>query len=237
MVTKKLYLDNSYMQETSAKITDINENKVELNQTIFYPRGGGQPSDSGKLIKGNKEFIVKETKSKEGRIWHVLENFEGLQIGDEIKAKIDWDKRYRLMRMHTAAHILSSVIYKKTGALITGNQLDLEKSRIDFSLDDFDREKMQEYVDKANELIIEDAEIKDFTISREEAESRPEFARLAKGLPSFVKDIRIVEIGDIDKQADGGTHVRSLKEVGKIKYLKAENKGAERRRVYYTLDE
>jgi len=138
--------------------------------------------------------------------------------------------------VHTASHILSGVFHKEAGALITGNQLDLEKSRIDFSLENFDREKIDEFINKSNEIIQEDLPIKIYTISRTDAEKEEGLAKLAKGLPEGIQNIRIVDIEGFDRQPDGGTHVKSTKEVGKIVFLKAENKGKSNRRVYFKLE-
>lgn len=140
------------------------------------------------------------------------------------------------MRMHTAAHVLSAIINQKTQALITGNQLGLDKSRIDFDLEQFDREKMHSFIDLANEAITKGGEVSAYIISRQEAESRENLCKLAKGLPPAIQEIRILKISDIDEQPDGGTHVKNIKEIGKLIYLDVENKGAKRRRIYFTLE-
>jgi len=127
------------------------------------------------------------------------------------------------------------LIHKETGALITGNQLNTDKSRIDFSLENFDREALQSYADKANEIINKDFPIKIYTMPREEAFKIPSITKLANVLPPAVKELRIVEIGGFDTQADGGTHVKSTKEVGELEIVNAENKGKHNRRVYYKL--
>ena len=137
------------------------------------------------------------------------------------------------MRYHTAAHVLSGVFSKDAGAKITGNNLILEKGRIDFDLEDFDREKLTEYFEKANTLIEKDLKIKIYSMSREDAESV--IFKLAKAMPESIKEFRIVDIEGFDRQADGGAHVRSLREVGPIEFLKAENKGKSNRRVYFKI--
>ena len=209
-----LYMEDSYLKEFKSKVKSVKDGKfVVLEETAFYPRGGGQPNDTGVLIKGDEEFKVVFVGKFDGQISHEVDK-EGLKEGDEVTGIIDWDRRYKLMRMHTAAHVLSAVLYKETGALITGNQLDLEQTRIDFNLENFDREKIDEYVNKGNELIDKDLPVTVSYMSRKEALQKPEIAKLAKGLPPVVQTIRIVSIGDFDEQADGGTHVKSLKEVG-----------------------
>ena len=230
-----LYLKDSYKKEFEAIVKEVNTNKVVLDGTYFYPQSGGQPSDKGIIIFNNQEFKVLEVKKEDGKIIHTLEK-EGLKVNDKVKCIIDWNRRHKLMRMHTTAHILSAIIHKETGAMITGNQLDEETSRIDFSLEDFKKELFEEYVEEANEEIKKDHKITIRVISKEEAEKMENLSRLAKGLPQDLKEIRIVKIGTIDEQADGGTHVASTKEIGRIKLISIENKGKSNRRIYFSLE-
>jgi misacylated tRNA(Ala) deacylase len=229
-------MEDSYLKEFEATVKSVKDDKfVVLDQTAFYPKSGGQPNDTGKLItEDNTEYNVVFAGKFSGEISHEVDK-PGLKEGDKVKGTIDWDRRYRLMRMHTATHVLSSVFIKEAGALITGNQLDLEKTRIDFSLEDFDRDKISDYVKKANELSATNAEIKVSFMPREEVEQKPELARLAKGLPEGVKTLRIVNIEGIDIQADGGTHVKNTSEVGTIEVLDCKNKGKNNRRIYLTI--
>lgn len=228
-MTELLYLKDSYQKECEA-----NENKIVLDKTIFYPSSGGQPSDTG-IIKADKEYKVINVKKEQGKIIHELDS-PGLKPGDKAHCKIDWERRYKLMRSHTAAHLLSVAFYSETGALVTGNQLDLEKSRFDFELENFDREMMENCVNKANELIKKEMEIKAYELPREEAMKIPGVIKLANALPPSIAILRIIQIGDIDRQADGGTHVKNTKEVGTIKILNFENKGKGRKRVYFSLE-
>ena len=140
------------------------------------------------------------------------------------------------MRMHTAAHIIDAVLYNEAGALCTGNQLGLDKSRIDFSLDVLDRDKMQQYIDMANEWVHKSIDVKIYFLPREEALKIPGVVKLAAVMPPEVKELRIVEIPGIDLQADGGTQVNNTSEIGKISLVSVENKGKNNRRMYYTLD-
>ncbi len=234
-----LYMDDSYIREFEAKVvsaTKGGEDKffVVLDKTAFYPDSGGQPHDTGKLVKDGVEYPVVYVGKFSGKISHEVSK-EGLREGDVVKGVIDWNRRYMLMRMHTAAHIISEVFHRETGALITGNQLGLDHSRIDFSLEKFDREKMKEYFAKANEIISRDLEVRTYFLPREEAMKIENVTKLANALPPNVKELRIVEIGDFDIQADGGTHVKTTKEIGRIEFLKAENKGKNNRRVYFRL--
>jgi len=232
-----LYLKNCYQKEFETTVKEANEKFIILEETLFYPKSGGQACDTGKLIKDGEEYNVVFVGKFGENISHEVDKI-GLKTGDKVKGIIDWNRRYKLMRSHTAAHLVSHIIYKETGALITGNQLELEKSRIDFSLEDFDKEKMKEYTKKASEIGKEGHEIKSMIVSKEEACKilGKQFTTLAKGFPEQIKDIRIIEIkGFFTKEACGGTHVKNTKEIGKIKFLKAENKGKNRRRVYFTL--
>jgi len=233
-----LYMNDCYLKEFEATVKSVANGKyIVLDKTAFYPKSGGQLYDTGFMMRqsDSKQFTVVYVGKFGGEISHEVAE-EGLKEGDKIIGKINWDRRYKLMRMHTAAHIISAIFHQEAGALITGNQLDLEKSRIDFSLENFDREKIDEYIRKANEIIEDDLPIKIYTIPKTEAISDPSLFKLAKGLPEGIKEMRIVEIEGFDKQADGGTHVKSTKEIGKIGFLKAENKGKSNRRVYFTLE-
>ena len=160
---------------------------------------------------------------------------EGLKVGDKLKCILDWERRYRLMRYHTAAHILSAVFHKEANALITGNQKDEGKARIDFDLENFDREKINDYIKKANEILKRNLEVKVYYLPKEEAFKDPNLFKLKNVLPKNLEKLRIVEIGDVDKQADGGTHVKNTKEIGEIEFIKAENKGKSNRRVYFKI--
>jgi misacylated tRNA(Ala) deacylase len=227
-------MTDCYLKEFEAEVIKVDGKFIVLDKTAFFPQGGGQATDTGKLIKDTEEYKVVFAKKIGSDVSHEVDK-EGLQVGDKIKGVLDWDRRYMLMRNHTAAHILCEVIHKDTGALITGNQLNIEKSRIDFNLENFNREALQGYADKANEVINKDLPIKIYTMPRDEALKLPSITKLANVLPPAVKELRIVEIESFDIQADGGTHVKSTKEVGELKIIRAENKGKHNRRVYYQL--
>ena len=236
-MTEQTYLNDSSLKELDATILEIvNENFIILDKTIFYAQGGGQPYDTGSIFKGQEEFKVLSVKKQEGKILHEVDR-PGLQPNDKIRCRIDWERRYKLMRMHSAAHLLSAIFYKEAHVLITGNQLDLEKSRIDFNLEEFNKEKIQTHFDKANELIQKGAAINVYSLPREEAMKNPEIVKLAGALPPDIAQLRIVEIEGIDIQADGGTHVKNIKEIKGLTLLSAENKGKTNRRVYFCLKE
>ncbi|HOU71347.1 MAG: alanyl-tRNA editing protein [Methanothrix sp.] len=232
---KEIYLDDSYLWSFSAKVLQAFENKSILDRTAFYPQSGGQPSDSGVLARDSEIFQVVGAERQGDEIVHIMDR-PGLQAGDEISGRIDGDRRYRFMRGHTACHILSAVIFQETGAKITGNQIEQSRSRVDFSLESFDKARMMEYVEKANQIISERRPVSTRTLPRDEALAIPDLHRLAIAVPD--RDmIRVVKIEGIDSQACGGTHVRNTAEVGRIKMIKAENKGKANRRVYFSLED
>lgn len=234
-MTEALYLEDSYRRECDAAVVSVKDGKyVILNQTVFYPKGGGQPWDTGKIKKGNEIYNVVYVGKFSGEISHEIERV-GLKEGDNVHCVLDWERRYKLMRSHTAAHVFASLLCTGTGALVTGNQLEEDKIRFDFSLEKYDREILDKYIDKANELFRKGILVKWYELPREEALIIPGVIKMAKALPPDIPYLRIVEIVGVDKQADGGTHVKNLKEVGQIKLLKTENKGKHNRRVYFTL--
>jgi misacylated tRNA(Ala) deacylase len=236
LLTKALYLEDSYLKECDATVVKVTQGRyVVLDQTIFYPKGGGQPHDTGKMIRDNEVFNVIYVGKFDGEISHEVDR-EGLKEGDRIRCILDWERRYKFMRSHTAAHLFASLICNETGALVTGNQIEEDKIRFDFSLEKMDREMIVEYVNKVNEILKRDIPVKWYELPREEALKIPGVVKMAEAFPPDIPFLRIVEIVGIDKQADGGTHVRNLREVGQIRLLKVESKGRLNKRVYFTLE-
>lgn len=248
-MSEALYFRDSYLKEFEATIEKIIDDKfVVLDRTAFYPESGGQPNDTGKLIRisDSSEFQVLYVGKFEGYISHEItstkiaptaENISGgLKAGDKVKGIIDWDRRYRFMRMHTATHIVANVIEKETGAQITGNQLGLDQSRVDFSLEAFDRDKFAEYEKIANELIALNCPVTFYLVSRKEAEEKlSRLTTLAKGFSDDIKEVRLVEIEGVTIEACGGAHVKNTSEIKGIKIIKLQNKGKNNRRMYFTL--
>jgi len=230
-LTRRLYWQDMYSREFDAKVESVDGTRVVLDQTAFNPRGGGLVSDTGTLGGQNVLEVVKEGE----QIFHVLEAPPAFGPGEVVHGVLDWDRRFRIMRMHTSAHILSAVVNRETGALITGNQISPDQSRVDFSLDDFDKGKIASYVDKVNEAVARGLEVKTYFMKREEALTNPGFVKLANAMPPADDMLRIVEIGDVDTQADGGVHVKNTSEIGRVVGLKTENKGKSNRRLYFTV--
>jgi len=240
-MTNAIYLKDSYLKEFDAVVVSISGDGdkagkfITLDKTAFYPNSGGQPWDEGTMTTHQgEEFRVVFVGKFSGEISHEVDH-AGLNPGDHVKCRIDWERRHKLMRSHTAAHILSAVINRETGALITGNQLGLDRSRIDFSLDNFNREKLGEYIRMANDHVRKNHHITVSEMKREDVEKDSQLVKLAKGLPPGIEVLRMVEIAGLDKQPDGGTHVKSTAEVGEIELVDCENKGKDNRRVYFVL--
>jgi misacylated tRNA(Ala) deacylase len=234
-MARALYLDDSYLRECDATVVSVKDDKfVVLDQTVFYPKGGGQPHDTGRMVRGGEVFGVVFVGKFSGEISHEVDR-AGLRAGDKVHCVLDWERRYKLMRSHTAAHVFASMLCNGTGALVTGNQLEVDKVRFDFSLERFEPQVLEEYVAKANELFRTDTPIKWYELPRDEALKIPGVVKMAEAFPPNIPRLRIVEIVGVDRQADGGTHVRSLREVGQIEVLKTENKGKNNRRVYFVL--
>ncbi|MFX0059408.1 MAG: alanyl-tRNA editing protein [Candidatus Hodarchaeota archaeon] len=234
-MTIELYMNNSYLKTWEAKVLDVKEGKyIILDKTAYYPKGGGQPWDEGFITKGDQKFKVVYVGKFSGEISHEVDKL-GLIVGDEVSCELDWDRRYTYMRYHTASHLISNILYNKADAKITGNQIELDKTRMDFSMLDYSPEKLKQFVDEANDIIKKDLPISIDYMSREDVLEKPELARLAIGLPDDIKEFRIVRIGEIDEQVDGGTHVKSLKEIGEIEITKTVNKGKNNRRMYFIL--
>jgi misacylated tRNA(Ala) deacylase len=235
-MTKALFLIDSYLKESPATVVSVKDGKyVSLDQTIFYPKGGGQPHDTGKIIKNGEAYKVIYVGKFSGEISHEVDPV-GLQAGDVVHCLLNWERRYKLMRSHTAAHVLAALLNKGTGALITGNQLEEDHVRFDFSLEKYDRTVLEAYLAKANELFATDVPVKWYELPREEAMKISGIVKMAQAFPPDLPTLRIVEIVGVDKQADGGTHVKNLKEVGKIELIKTENKGKNNRRIYFKLN-
>ncbi len=232
---KAIYLEDSYLRDFDAVVLSASGDRIILDKTAFYPASGGQPSDQGSLCNADEVFKVLEAMILDEQIAHIVDK-DGLKSGDTVHASLDWERRHRFMRSHTACHILSAVIFQETGAKITGNQIDLSRSRVDFCLENFDKAKMNEYVEEANRLIRENRPVETRVLPRDEAIAIPDLVRLAMEVPNR-DEIRVVEIEGIDVQACGGTHVKSTGEIGRIKMVKAENKGKSNRRVYFALEE
>ena len=226
-----LCYSDSYLKECKSKVMEVNDHGVVLDQTIFYPGGGGQPSDNGKLILENNEYLVKGVKRIDGQIVHLIEGAKP-EINSEVNSIIDWDKRYKLMRTHTALHILCGVIWRDYSASVTGGDMKPLAGRMDFELEEMSADFSKEVEEKINIEVSENRNIKIYQLPREEAFQIPDLIRTKINLlPKGIEFVRIVDIQGLDLQADGGTHVHNTSEVGYIKMIGHESKGKSNKRL------
>ena len=228
-----LFIEDSYLKDFDATILNIDSNKIILDRTAFYAKSGGQPGDIGKITLNGKEInIIDTVYDNKQNILHVCENSNDLKIDEKIKGKINWEIRYKHMRMHTALHLLCSLIPYD----VTGGQISYEKSRLDFNADD--KIEKEEIENKINQLVKDDHEISYLWITLEELDNQPDLVRTMSVKPPRTNNkIRLVKIGSIDLQPCGGTHVKSTKEIGEIKIGKIENKGKMNRRVNLSIND
>jgi misacylated tRNA(Ala) deacylase len=228
-----LFIEDSYLKDFDATILNIDSNKIILDRTAFYAKSGGQPGDIGKIILNGKEInIIDTVYDNKQNILHVCENSNDLKIDEKIKGKINWEIRYKHMRMHTALHLLCSLIPYD----VTGGQISYEKSRLDFNADD--KIEKEEIENKINQLVKDDHEISYQWITLEELDNQPDLVRTMSVKPPRTNNkIRLVKIGSIDLQPCGGTHVKRTKEIGNIRIGKIENKGKMNRRVNLSISD
>ena len=228
-----LFIEDSYLKDFDATILNIDSNKIILDRTAFYAKSGGQPGDIGKIILNGKEMnIIDTVYDNKQNIIHVCENSNDLKIDEKIKGKINWEIRYKHMRMHTALHLLCSLIPYD----VTGGQISYEKSRLDFNADD--KIEKEEIENKINQLVKDDHEISYQWITLEELDNQPDLVRTMSVKPPRTNNkIRLVKIGSIDLQPCGGTHVKRTKEIGNIRIGKIENKGKMNRRVNLSISD
>ncbi len=228
-----LFIEDSYLKDFDATILNIDSNKIILDRTAFYAKSGGQPGDIGKIILNGKEInIIDTVYDNKQNILHVCENSNDLKIDEKIKGKINWEIRYKHMRMHTALHLLCSLIPYD----VTGGQISYEKSRLDFNADD--KIEKEEIENKINQLVKDNHEISYQWITLEELDNQPDLVRTMSVKPPRTNNkIRLVKIGSIDLQPCGGTHVRRTKEIGNIRIGKIENKGKMNRRVNLSISD
>ena len=231
--TNMLFIEDSYLIDFDATILNIDSNKIILDRTAFYAKSGGQPGDVGKITLNGKEINIIDTiYDHKKNIIHVCENSSDLKVNEKIIGKINWDIRYKHMRMHTALHLLCSLIPYD----VTGGQISYEKSRLDFNADD--KIEKEEIENKINQLVKDDHEISYQWITLEELDNQPDLVRTMSVKPPRTNNkIRLVKIGSIDLQPCGGTHVKRTKEIGNIRIGKIENKGKMNRRVNLSISD
>ncbi|NIO38220.1 hypothetical protein GTO27_11050 [Candidatus Bathyarchaeota archaeon] len=231
--TKLLYYDDAYLREFGAEVLDVTGDDklagVILDKTTFYPTGGGQPSDRGNIEGGNGKISVVDTQWNRGRVLHIADSADGkIKRSEMVKGVIDWNRRYALMKNHTAAHVMAEAVRQvlDSPVEIVGSGLDVDKVRLDLALESSLRPKFQRIEDAANGIIKEDRPLKIEIMKREDAERYVEkFHESLKTLPPNVLQVRIVEVKDLHACACGGTHVKATGELGAIKILGRSSKG------------
>jgi len=237
-MTELLFQQDSYLKEFEAEIIEISEDSIVLNKTAFSPRGGGLTSDQGVIIfEDGSQSDVLDVLSRSGKVFHKLSSIPKEEhIGKTVRGILDWERRHKQMRLHTLLHAISSILYKKYGTTVTGGNITPEKSRVDFDIDHLRQERVHEIETAIKEIIAGNHKVYVSFLERKEALSDPELIRTKVNLiPESVKILRIVEIENVDRQADGGVHVGSTKEIGSFVPLKTEKKKKDKKRLYFTV--
>lgn len=233
-MTQLLFLHDSYLKAFDATVEAVQGQAVALDRTAFYAGGGGQPVDRGALRWGGGECRVTDVHKDGDAVWHVIDGARP-PVGTAVQGALDWDRRYAIMRHHSALHVLVGVVYRQFNALVTGGAIYPDRARMDFSLEDLNKERVASIEREANRVIGEGHRILVRYVSREEYE-RSDLTRLAKNLlPPEIREVRVVEIEGFDAQADGGTHVANTLEIGHLAVTKTENKGKTNRRLEIAL--
>lgn len=236
-VTEELCASDAYARSCEATVLSADDEGVVLDRTVFYARSGGQPGDTGMLRWTEGQARVRDTVKRSGDVLHVVDGSPPAP-GARLSAEIDWDRRHTLMRTHTALHALSAIVWRDYGAKVTGGNMEPGIARMDFELDAISQEFGREVEEKLNEELSKDRPVKVSFLPRAQALADPDLIRTKVNLiPEHVDPIRVVDIDGLDKQADGGTHVRSTAEVGRVRVVKTESKGKGFKRMRIELAE
>lgn len=238
-MTELLCHTDSYMKTFTAKVTALNEetHSVILDRTAFYPGGGGQLCDTGVIKAGGTVLtVVKVKKSPEG-IAHEIDASQALPaVGADVSGEIDWDRRYKLMRTHTAMHILCGVVFRDYGAQVTGGDMEPLSGRMDFEFENLSKELVGVIEEAVNKEVAAARDVRVKILPREEAFQIPDLIRTKINLlPPGIPEVRTIEIVGLDLQADGGTHVANTREVGRMRIVDYKSKGKINKRIYVEL--
>jgi misacylated tRNA(Ala) deacylase len=235
-MTEQLYQVDSYVREFDGLVTAIDGQSVALDRTAFYPGGGGQPGDVGTLTwEGGSARVVK-VKRQGGQVWHTLD-CEPPPQGATVHGALEWERRYQLMRTHTALHVLCGVVWRDYGASVTGGNMEPLKGRMDFEFETMRKELVAEIEANVNAEIGKEHDVRTAILPREEAFQIPDLIRTKINLlPPQIQEVRTVEIVGLDLQTDGGTHVANTREVGQVRVVDYKSKGAINKRIYIELE-
>jgi misacylated tRNA(Ala) deacylase len=235
--TEQLYSTDAYARAFDAVVEDVtSDGGLIFDRTAFYPTGGGQPHDLGTLTWQGGSSTVVDVRKSGAQVVHRLEGAMPTG-GAQVHGEIDWQRRYALMRHHTALHSMSGVIYQLYGSTVTGGQMYPDHERMDFLLPDLSPERLQAIQERTNELLVEGHPVSIRFLPRDEAFQIPDLIRTRVNLlPEGIEIIRVVNIEGIDQQADGGTHVANTREVGRVRIVGSENKGKGNKRIEIVLE-
>lgn len=241
MATEKLYWRDAYLKAFDTTVTRAEGNSLVLDKTIFYATSGGQPNDTGTITIAGNSFRVTDVRERDGDIIHTTDKSVDGPSGTIAHCEIDWERRYRLMRHHTALHVLSAVMVTKydPDSRSTGGQIYEDHARMDFDMQTLNRELAQRIIDDTNAMVQEDRRVFARELTQAEALAIPNLSRTVPGMELIRKldRIRVIEIEKLDVQIDGGTHVASTKEVGRLRMTKFENNGKHNKRIEFSLEE
>ena len=231
-MTEFLCYDDSYLREFDATVTAVTAGGIVLDRSAFYPGGGGQPSDTGVLGAGDELYAVKRVSRQDGQHVHQIDGPDRPEVGARLKGVLDWERRYQLMRTHTALHVLCGVIWRDYGAQVTGGNMEPLTARMDFEFERMSAEFAAEVEELINKEVEAARPVETLSLSREEAFKIPDLIRTKINLlPPAIKQVRIIDIVGLDLQADGGTHVANTSEVGRIRVVGHESKGRINKRL------
>jgi misacylated tRNA(Ala) deacylase len=237
-VTERIYATEQYASSMDARIVDVDpdDGRVLLDRTVFYPGGGGQPPDVGHLAVGEDRLAVVRVDQDARGVWHWLEGaLPG--VGTVVRGEVDWERRYQLMRTHTAMHALCGVVWERFASPVTGGNMEPGIGRLDFELPGWDPEDKEPLEEELNRQLAAARPVEIAFLPREEADRDPSLIRTKVSLlPDSLREVRVVDIVGLDRQADGGTHVASTSEVGRVRVAKVESKGKGFRRIRLALD-
>ena len=236
-MTEILCQADSYLREFDATVVEVTPKGVVLDRTAFYPGGGGQPTDTGTLTAHGNEYPVARISRAEGKVVHEISG-DSPEDGEAVHGQIDWERRYRLMRTHTALHVMCGVVWRDYGALVTGGDMKPLAARMDFELEQMSADFAREVETRVNLELEAAREVEIKTLPREEAFQIPDLIRTKINLlPPFIQEVRTVDIVGLDLQADGGTHVANTSEVGRVRVVGHESKGRINKRLRIEVDE
>ncbi len=231
-MTTLLFHTDAYLRDFTAAVTAVEGNAVALDRTAFYPGGGGQPHDLGALFVGEHALAVSKVRKTGDVVWHELAGEGQPAVGTAVRGVLDWDRRHKLMRTHTAMHILCGVIWRDYGASVTGGNMEPLRGRMDFEFESMKQEFVREIEARINVEVAAARETRVRSLPRAEAFAIPDLIRTKINLlPEGIEQVRTVEIVGLDLQADGGTHVANTREVGQLTIVDYKSKGRINKRL------